>query len=272
MLFGGVAVTPVARVRLTTAEATRFIDGWADAVGSDVDLETGYPRRVRRKVDGMRMVLIPAGTFQMGAAPRDAAAREYEARHAVTIPKAYYMDECEVTIDMWREFASKTSSSVPSETEGERGDLPVYDVSWVDARRYAQWANASLPTSSQWERAAKGGHDDYVYPWGATDDAKMRNGSDTNDGFAWIAPVKSFPPNDFGLFDMSGNVSEWCADRPEFAQMEGPELDGPDTPRVLRGGDYITIGHQPYRACAWDYARAEFHLMTIGFRCARTLP
>ncbi len=275
--------TPIVR-RLTYARdewpapVSPFLADWARPEGKDADATTGYPRRIRRTKDAMVMVLIPAGTFQMGAVPGDTLAQGDEnPRHAVTLTRAYYMDESEVTVGMWKRYASEKGRSMPTLRSEATDAHPMHDVSWDDVQGYVAWAGVALPTEAQWERAAKGGHDDYVYPWGTSDDVKKRHGWQGDDGFDGLAPVESYAANDYGLYDLSGNVWEWCSDWYDsgyYARSPARDPSGPSasvSSRVLRGGDWnddAGFVRSSYRGDVSPAGRAGF----IGFRCARSLP
>jgi formylglycine-generating enzyme len=178
---------------------------------------------------------------------------------------------------------------------------PVVHIAYEDAVAYCKWAGKSLPTEAQWEFAARGGLDGAVNVWGSEPvDAKRCNiwqghfpdKNSEEDGFARAAPVRSFPPNGYGLYDMAGNVWEWCADlyRPDAyarqlleagtpsALIENPKgpnssLDprNPHAPesRVHRGGSFLCNDSYcaSYRPSARMAAPPDTGLQHLGFRC-----
>jgi sulfatase modifying factor 1 len=174
----------------------------------------------------------------------------------------------------WRQVvaASWHHPEGPGSDLTERGAHPVVHVSWLDAREYSRWAGGRLPTEAQWEYAARGGHEQRRFPWGdeLTPDGEHRMNvfqgtfpvEDIGaDGFAGTAPVDAYRPNDAGLYNVTGNVWEWCADR------FGPTRPGQ---RNMRGGSYLC--HEShcwrYRCAARNANTADSTAGNIGFRIA----
>jgi formylglycine-generating enzyme len=184
-----------------------------------------------------------------------------------------------------------------------KGNLPVVQVAYEDAVAYCRWAGKALPTEAQWERAARGGMDGKVNSWGDEPVGPTRANTwqghfpDKNtaeDGFAGVAPVGSFPPNGYGLYDMAGNVWEWCSDlyRPDtYARqvlVAGPgnvihNPTGPDKSldprnpdaaesRVQRGGSFLCNDAYcaSYRPSARMACPPDTGLQHLGFRCVMT--
>ena len=171
------------------------------------------------------VVVIPAGEFQMGGSDSDAEIDEHPV-HTVDV-NAFYIHKYEVTNAQYKNFVDANlqwqKNSIPRKFHnGEylklwkdntypsgKENHPVVYVSWYAAMAYAKWAGRRLPTEAEWEKAARGGLVGAKYPWGDVIDDSMANyGGDFGD----TQPVGSYSPNDYGLYDMTGNVMEWCLD------------------------------------------------------------
>lgn len=179
----------------------------------------------------------------------------------------------------------------PPSSVDDRLDHPVVHVSWNDAQAFAAWAGKRLPTEAEWEYAARGGLEQERYPWGdqLTPSGRHRMNvwqgtfptvNTAEDGYRGTAPVTAFEPNGYGLFNMTGNVWEWCADwfsatypAEARAQKLRDNPRGPSTgeQRVMRGGSYLC--HRSYcfryRVAARSSNTPDSTTGNLGFRCVR---
>jgi formylglycine-generating enzyme required for sulfatase activity len=271
------------KTEVTNAEFRRFVDA------------TGYVTTAVRPVDWEQLkTQLPPGTPK----PPDA--------HLVPGSLVFTPPDRPVPLDditnwwRWVPGASWRHPEGPGSSIAGKDDHPVVHVSWDDAAAYAKWAGKRLPTEAEWELASRGGLEGKKYAWGD----EFRPGGKTlantwqgtfpetntdEDGFSRTSPVKSFPPNGYGLYDMIGNVWEWCADwyRPDTYRLDagrsavinptGPEKSyDPEEPyqpkRVTRGGSFLCSANfcTNYRPSARRGTATDSGSSNLGFRCVLT--
>lgn len=241
------------------------------------------------------MVLIPAGEFYMGIDRSEIPelvnwAKGYDQsvvaswfedetpRHKVYLD-AYYIDVYEVTNEMYAKFLKATNRKPPKYWDDPRFNdpkQPVVGVTWEDAKAYCEWAGKRLPTEAEWEKAARGGLIGKRFPWGdeASHDYANYYGTVGADVWGYSAPVGKFAPNGYGLYDMAGNVFEWCADWYDKDYYSKSPTNNPQGPpsgktRVVRGGGY---GYPANFLRVSDRFGSYFPSNAypfVGFRCAK---
>ncbi len=229
----------------------------------------GY-KEYRNEKDGSVLIEIPASKFTMGSNDGE---NDENPVHTVYLDK-YYIGKYEVTVNQFRKFVNSTGYKTDAEKAGgayiyddgvkktdanwnnpyfiQADNSPVTYVSWNDAKTYCDWVGLRLPTEAEWEKAARG-TDGRSYPWGNSwDGNKCNHGSslspyiDASDGYEKISPVGSFPSgvSPYGVYDMAGNVWEWCNDwygDSYYSISPNTNPAGPSygTTKVLRGGGWV---------------------------------
>lgn len=227
------------------------------------------------------MVRIEPGKFMMGS---DEYSDEKPV-HEVKIAYPFEIGKYEVTFDEYDAFAKDTKRKLPSDEGWGRGKRPVINVSFDDAQAYVKWLSGKtgkkyrLPTEAEWEYVARAGTQTR-YWWG--NDIGSNNADCDGCGSQWdnkqTAPVGSFQPNPFGLFDTAGNVWEWTQDCWHDNYTNAPtdgsawlEQDGGDcNRRVVRGGSWINIP-QYLRSADRVGSGTDGAYSDLGFRIARAL-
>jgi len=231
------------------------------------------------------MIALPGGSFAMGSSddPSEKPVRQMSVA-------AFAIGRFPVTVGEWKECVRAASCSyVPQAAED---DAPVTNVSWNDAQQYVGWLSKAaqrpyrLPSEAEWEYAARGGTVGATFPWGDELEPGGEHrmnvfqgtfpGHDTAaDGYAGTAPVGAFAPNQFGLYNVTGNVWEWCADWYDpgyYARAPRERPTGPEhgVHRVMRGGSYLChVSYcRRYRVSARSGNDPDSTTGNLGFRVA----
>ena len=250
------------------------------------------------------MVLIPSGHFWMGRArlylgeeigwlARDRT--DDRPLHLVNLD-AFYMDIHEVTNEAYVHFVVKNGGDAPYHWNGQSVSsdemrYPVYNVTWREASAYCAWVGKRLPTEAEWERAARGGFEKLDYPWGndfmryPSDDVLSVDSAESEDvepirmahtasGFG-PTEVASFEPNDFGLYDVSGNVWEWVSDWYDTYYYSVSSQNNPTGPddghyKVIRGGGWGDPETRLATVYFRNFTGQDTRSPTIGFRCVKS--
>ncbi len=230
---------------------------------------------------GPAMVIIPAGQFQMGDL-NGVGYKSEQPVHQVTINYSFAIGKYEVTFAEYYAFANATNRSLPDDWGWGRGNRPVIEVNWDDAQAYAAWLSEEtgkryrLPSEAEWEYAARAGTTTNYF-WG---DAIGNNRANcAGCGSQWdnsqTAPVGSFQPNQFGLYDTHGNVWEWVEDCWHDNYRGAPSngsawTSGSCGSRVLRGGSWFS-GPRLLRSANRGGSTPGSRDFDYGFRLAQDL-
>ena len=221
----------------------------------------------------------------MGCVPVDTDCfKDEQPRHEVTISNPFDLMATEVTIGQYGQFIQAVGQTPPSPTDFVQArDHPVVNVTWYEADEYCHWVGGRLPTEAEWEFAGRAGYDGRIYWWGNERSREWANfgveeccGGATGGVDQWTntAPVGSFPANDFGLHDISGNVWEWVADwHGRYPTDTTHDPTGPEQGfgRVARGGSWLNYSGVLRMSLRLSFS-PNGRTSNVGVRCARDVP
>jgi len=217
------------------------------------------------------LVHVEGGTFQMG---NNNGFDSEKPIHQVTLSD-FYISKYPITVKQYRLFCKETHKKMPKEPSwGWKNDHPIVNVSWEDAKAYCEWKNSRLPTEAEWEFAARGGNKSIGYKYSGSDKAKeVAWYKDNIDSKKYIKTyiVGNKAANELNLYDMSGNVWEWCIDL--YGDYCGESQNNPQSStegneRVQRGGGWSSGDYQ-LRVTNRRGEKPSCHSNHIGFRLVK---
>ena len=230
--------------------------------------------------DGATMVYVPAGEFLMGS--KEGEGCDWERPQRKVTLDGFYIYKYDVTVAQYRIFCTETKRAMPPEPNWKWQDNhPIVNVTWHDANAYAAWAGVQLPTEAQWEWACRAGTTNITY-WGdevgdrtkanvgGPNDSEKTHLHWADDGYEYTAPIGSYPPNPWGLYDMIGNAREWVADwyapftREAVVDPVGPPTGGC---RANKGDGWMHPFHRicsAYRDGDAPHDQKDIHGFRVG--------
>lgn len=235
-----------------------------------------FPLTAQTVSSSDNMVFIPGGEFTMGK--NTERGDDFSPAHLVLVD-SFYIDTYEVTNAEYKAFCVATGYRLPEFWNNEAfrcgdnfPDFPVVGINWFDAMRYAQWAGKRLPTEAEWEFAARGGLMDKDYPTGDTL-GRIEEKRQQDEWINRITEIGLFIPNNYGLFDMDGNVWEWVSDVYDGQYYSESPMQNPQGPvsgnsRVIRGGSWHS-GPMCKRVFFRRGLPSNWVDFAVGFRCAK---
>lgn len=220
---------------------------------------------------------IPAGTFFVGCTDGDAQCEANEQPRQQATVAAFDLMSTEVTVEQYRAFATASGRSIPRQPHWSGPKHPLVNVTYDEAVAFCTAAGGRLPTETEWEYAVRGGRSEFAYSTGPTLDPDALNGRGigARDRWGMTAPVASFPPGAFGLYDMIGNVWEWTSSwyREDAAwaepRLEPPPPDSDQFLKTIRGGSWDNTWGTLRVSRRIGLSPRGRHNLYVGIRCAR---
>jgi formylglycine-generating enzyme required for sulfatase activity len=276
--------TPVPVASITTTPTPENTATLAVGVNTSTQVPHGYnPFPAPDDIfdaKGVPMRHIPAGEFFMGSNNYDYGPRP---RHLVSLD-AYDIDKYEVTNVLYAACVQAEVCIAPKEITSNRhgnyygtrdfANYPVIYVDWYMADSYCSWRGARLPSEAEWEKAARGGLVDKLYPWGDTEpNCSLANFSSQGSCIGDANSVGSYAPNGYRVYEMAGNVWEWVNDwmdgYPEDA-VTNPQGPATGSSKVFRGGSWSLNAASFLGVAVRNSTGPGFVNIALGFRCARS--
>ena len=214
----------------------------------------------------------------MGCVPGDGSCHGNEhPRHEVEITRPYELTTTEVTVGQYNAYADAAGHRTPRQPLwNDSPEQPVVNITWEEAAAVCEGLGGRLPTEAEWENGARAGADGAVFPWGSAFERRWANAvgrAGRVDPWQYTAPVGSFPPNGYGLYDMSGNVWEWTADwyAPHYPAGTARDPRGPasGSRRVIRGGSWDSTAPRMRTSIRHALPPEGRYNLFVGVRCAR---
>jgi formylglycine-generating enzyme required for sulfatase activity len=210
------------------------------------------------------MTLVPGGTYQMSL-------HGGAGGHSVTVSD-FYIDRKEVTVGEYQAFSAATATPMPPAPPWgwTNTNLPIVNVSWNMASSYAAWANKRLPTEAEFEYVMRSGAANQLYPWG---NAIGPGNANYNNNVGAPTAAGSYGANSYGVFDIAGNVWEWCSDwyQPILTgPVTNPNGPGSGMYKIMRSGSFANSDYNLQCAPRW-YTTANIGYVDTGFRCASSI-
>ena len=292
-------LTPEAAAEREAREAKRGL--WAD---KDPMPPWEWRGKVQQETNsiGIKLRYIPVGKFLMGSPESEPGREAQEVQHEVELTKGFYLGSHEVTVGQFKQFVTDTKYETTGEKDGkgayginetgkiemhakftwkspgfeQTDDHPVVDVSWQDAKAFCKWLSEKekktyrLPTEAEWEYACRAGTKT-AYAHGDAPEGLATSGIKGKDGHILTAPAGQFKANAFGLFDMHGNVWEWCEDWYEpnsYPKEKQVDPTGPATgkAKVQRGGGWSSDASRLRSAARVGRDESAYRGCYLGFR------